>query len=145
VLISDLEVERGIEQANRWAVNVLITGGDARTRRGVAERIHEGSRGTAAPLLVLTGGEDWDVTHFATSPSLIATMFIEEVGTLGDSQQTALLHILDRHPALSPAQSVRCRIIAASASPLYDMVTRGQFQADLFYRLNLIHIVIPPP
>ena len=53
MFIATLEVEHDIEHARQSDVNVLITGGDAWTRRAVAERIHRGSRRGTCPFVVL--------------------------------------------------------------------------------------------
>jgi len=142
VFISDLEVERDIEEASRCDVNVLITGGNIPTRRAVAHRIHQMGGRSAGGLVIVNDVEEWNVNHQLASASLGATMFVEEIGKLDEKHQTALLHILDRRAALS-AQFPAWRIIAASDARLYDLMVRGEFQSELFYRLNVIHIVIP--
>lgn len=76
------------------------------------------------------------------------TIFLDEVGELPLSLQAKLLHVLQnrtftRVGGTRPIQ-VDIRIIAASNSDLREAVSKGRFREDLFYRLNVICIVLPP-
>jgi two-component system C4-dicarboxylate transport response regulator DctD len=135
--LSDSDIQSDVEHASRSAANVLITGGDSRTRRSVAEQIHHGSHRRDLPLTVVTAEEEqWDAARQRPP----ATLFIEEVGRLSAGQQEELLQMLDQS---STPREARWRIIAGSGDRLYEKVTQGQFHAALYYRLNVIYIAMP--
>ena len=76
------------------------------------------------------------------------TLFLDEVGTMSPALQAKLLRVLqerefervgDSHPI-----KVDVRVIAATHSDLQAMVREGSFREDLFYRLNVIPVKLPP-
>lgn len=76
------------------------------------------------------------------------TLFLDEVGELGLELQAKLLHSLE-HGRVRPLGStndivVRARVIAATNRPLEILLRDGQFRPDLYYRLNVIRIEVPP-
>ncbi|MDH4060699.1 MAG: sigma-54 dependent transcriptional regulator [Aquincola sp.] len=76
------------------------------------------------------------------------TLFLDEVGELPLPVQAALLRVLDEQ-AVRPVGGeqripVDVRIVAASSRRLADDVTRGRFRADLYYRLQVVEIALPP-
>lgn len=76
------------------------------------------------------------------------TLFLDEVGDIPLSLQSALVRILDdrqvtRIGAVN-ARSVDFRVLAATSKNLEDLVRRGLFHADLYYRLAVLTIRIPP-
>ncbi|MFP3940640.1 MAG: sigma-54 interaction domain-containing protein [Thermoanaerobaculia bacterium] len=76
------------------------------------------------------------------------TLFIDEVGELSASNQARLLQFLDSKTA-RPVGSTRsytvdARIVAATNRCLQDAVRQGQFREDLYYRLHVIHLRVPP-
>lgn len=76
------------------------------------------------------------------------TLFLDEIGETSPKIQAKLLHVIqDRQfiPVGSrEAKRVDIRIIAATNRPLQKMVEKGQFREDLYYRLNVIDLKIPP-
>jgi serine/threonine-protein kinase PknK len=76
------------------------------------------------------------------------TLFLDEVGEMSLGMQTKLLRVLEDgevHPVGSErARKVDVRIITASHRDLSKMVDAGTFRSDLFYRLNVIRIDVPP-
>ncbi len=76
------------------------------------------------------------------------TFFLDEVGTMSASVQAKLLRTLQEREfeRVGDAQPVRVdvRVIAATNSDLAKMVADGSFRQDLFYRLNVIPIHLPP-
>lgn len=76
------------------------------------------------------------------------TLFLDEVEVFSMKGQVALLRFLDdghfRSVGCSRLQQARVRVIAASNATLSDMVDRGTFRRDLYYRLNIMKIEMPP-
>lgn len=76
------------------------------------------------------------------------TIFLDEIGTAPQAVQTSLLRVLQekevRRVGSQTTQKVNLRVIAATNANLYDMVQKGSFREDLYYRLNVVNIDIPP-
>jgi transcriptional regulator of acetoin/glycerol metabolism len=150
------EIRLDIEAAVKSDLTVLISGGDATSRKSVAQRIHGRSGRNVGPLLVVDrdaflGDESvpgTDLPHAAPAEWTNAgTILIEEVADLSWEQQSQLLRILewpvvqgwDRRA--NPSRDAR--LITGTRYELLDLVAARQFRADLFYRLNVIHIMLP--
>ena len=76
------------------------------------------------------------------------TLFLDEIGELSPNLQIKLLRVLqekvfERVGGVKPV-AVDIRIIAATNKTLKDEMQEGRFREDLFYRLNVVHIVLPP-
>lgn len=76
------------------------------------------------------------------------TLFLDEIGTTGSPFQVKLLRVLQDHTVCRVGSStpvaVDSRIIAATNRPLEDDVRQGLFRSDLFYRLSVVTLQIPP-
>ncbi|MBX6332809.1 MAG: sigma 54-interacting transcriptional regulator [Gemmatimonadaceae bacterium] len=76
------------------------------------------------------------------------TLFLDEIGELPPRLQPKLLRALEerRVRRLGGLQEIEisCRIIAAANTSLHDAVTRLEFREDLYYRLNVFRITLPP-
>ncbi len=76
------------------------------------------------------------------------TLFLDEVGTMSAALQMKLLRVLQQREfervGDSHTTKVDVRVIAATNSDLGQMVSDGQFRGDLYYRLNVIPILLPP-
>lgn len=76
------------------------------------------------------------------------TIFLDEIGDMPLSLQSRLLRVLQEKEVtrLGSTQpvSVNVRIIAATHQSLTDRIAQGLFRADLFYRLNILHLDVPP-
>lgn len=75
------------------------------------------------------------------------TLFIDEIGELGADLQPKLLRFLESgeiQPLGERPQRVDVRIVAATNASLEHLVREGRFREDLFYRLNVIQLAIPP-
>ncbi|QDE33005.1 MULTISPECIES: sigma-54 dependent transcriptional regulator [Shewanella] len=75
------------------------------------------------------------------------TIFLDEIGEMPMNMQTALLRVLEQR-AIRPVGSekeidINVRVVAATNRLLIDEVEAGRFRRDLFYRLNVLNIVIP--
>jgi DNA-binding NtrC family response regulator len=76
------------------------------------------------------------------------TLFLDEVGELPLGLQTKFLRVLEerRFERVGGQKSIEVdvRVVAATNRDLAEMVKRGQFREDLYYRLSVIHIEVPP-
>ena len=76
------------------------------------------------------------------------TIFFDEIGTLGPETQIKLLRVFEEKEfiplgATDPVR-VDVRILAATNADLHQLVKEGKFREDLYYRLNVINIALPP-
>jgi transcriptional regulator with GAF, ATPase, and Fis domain len=76
------------------------------------------------------------------------SIFLDEIGTLSTALQAKLLRVLQEREfeplGAEHTQKVDVRVVAATNRDLKQMVSEGRFQEDLYYRLNVIPIEIPP-
>nr|MCH9687921.1 sigma 54-interacting transcriptional regulator [Deltaproteobacteria bacterium] len=76
------------------------------------------------------------------------TIFLDEVGETSPAMQTKLLRVLQegevRRVGESRSRAIDVRVIAASNRDLEAMVGRGEFRRDLYYRINVVKIELPP-
>ena len=76
------------------------------------------------------------------------TAFLDEVGDISPALQTKLLHFLEtgefERVGGTRSLSVDCRIVAATNRDLAAAVAEGRFREDLYYRLNVIRLAVPP-
>lgn len=84
--------------------------------------------------------------HFATAH--LGSLFLDEVGELNRADQVKLLRVLQTQTyqvlGSSKTEKVDVRIISATNRELAEQVASGEFREDLFYRLNLITLRLPP-
>lgn len=75
------------------------------------------------------------------------TIFLDEIGTAPANVQMSLLRVLQekevRMVGVQKAEKIELRIIAATNSDLFQMVEKGTFRKDLYYRLNVVNINMP--
>jgi DNA-binding NtrC family response regulator len=76
------------------------------------------------------------------------TLFLDELGTISAAMQVKLLRVLERMEVRrvggSALEKVDVRIVAATNASLEDAVAAGTFREDLYYRLNVVQLQIPP-
>ncbi len=76
------------------------------------------------------------------------TLFLDEIGELSPRMQAKLLQVLHENQYFKVGgreiQQVNCRIIAATNRDLQSMIKTGAFREDLYYRLNIFELMLPP-
>jgi transcriptional regulator with PAS, ATPase and Fis domain len=76
------------------------------------------------------------------------TLFLDEITTLNQALQTKLLRVLQEHSVQRlggrTAKKIDFRLITATNEDLEDLVKKGRFREDLYYRINVVPIAIPP-
>jgi DNA-binding NtrC family response regulator len=147
---------------------VLITGESGTGKELVARAIHVGSHRSAAMFLpyncTTTGRDLADSQLFghrrgaftgavSDQPGLIrsaggGTLFLDEIGDLPLDVQPKLLRFLEQSEIMpigeTRPQRVDVRVLAATNADLEQRVAEGKFREDLYYRLNVIRIHVPP-
>lgn len=139
----DLEVI-GLAAAN---ICILLTGTSHATM-AMARRIHGLGRGRPGRFRAVNCGWpesllDEQLFH-ALRPGSSGTLFLEEVGRLSPELQDRLLETLDAMSDPRGPLPARARVMAASSEALYQRALEGSFNERLLYRLNVIHLVVPP-
>jgi two-component system nitrogen regulation response regulator GlnG len=161
-------VYRMITRVLRNDLTVLITGESGTGKELVAEAIHElGNRRTGPFVAVNTAAIPADLVEselfghekgaFTGAIALAigkfeqangGTLFLDEIGDMPAEAQTRLLRALQsgriRRVGGRQEIAVNVRIIAATHRDLTPMIAAGTFREDLFYRLNVVPIVLPP-
>ena len=164
-------IEEVISRAEKVAQSrstVLITGETGTGKELVARAIHDRSAQREMPLIkvncaaipetlleselfghvrgAFTGATSNKKGRFALADG--GTIFLDEIGAMAGALQGKLLRVLQEREfeplGAERTEKVDVRVIAASNRDLRQMVAEGRFQEDLFYRLNVIPIEIPP-
>ena len=164
-----LAIEEDIQCAARSDAKVLVTGESGVGKEVVAHLIHTRSRRRGKTLITVNCAGVPDTLlaselfgHVRGSftdahrdrRGLIeqaegGTIFLDEVGEMSSQMQSLLLRFLDNGEIQQVGSSHRpvkvdVRVIAATNRRLIDRVQTNDFREDLYYRLNVIHIDIPP-
>ncbi len=147
---------------------VLVTGETGTGKEMVARLIHHRSAQRDMPLIkvncaaipetlleselfghvrgAFTGATMTKRGKFALADG--GSIFLDEIGTMTGAIQSKLLRVLQEREfeplGAERTQKVDVRVIAATNRDLKQMVAEGKFQEDLYYRLNVIPIVLPP-
>lgn len=162
------EVFRAIGRLARSNVVVLINGESGTGKELVAKALHRHSPRSKQPFIALnmaaipkdlmeselfghekgafTGAYNRRIGRFEQADG--GTLFLDEIGDMPPVLQTSLLRVLadnEFYPVGAHASiKVNVRIIAATHQNMESLVAQGLFREDLFYRLNVIRIAIPP-
>jgi len=157
-----------VEQVAATDATVLIVGETGTGKELVARAIHQRSRRAKGPLVkfncaaipetllaselfghergAFTGAVERRKGRFEQANG--GTLFLDEIGELPAGLQVLLLRVLQEHEfeRLGGSEPVRVdvRIVAATNSDLNEKVRAGQFRSDLFYRLNVFPLRVPP-
>jgi len=93
-----------------------------------------------------TGATDARIGRFEVASG--GTIFIDEIGDFDPIAQAKLLRVLENYTVCPIGSNddvhVDVRVVAATSRNLHDLVAKGQFREDLYYRLNVVLIQLPP-
>ena len=157
-----------IEKAASTPATVLITGQSGTGKELVSRAIHYSSKRASAPFVpvncggipetlleselfgyvkgAFTGAIESRAGFFQTADG--GTIFLDEVSETSLAMQVKLLRVLQEKEICmvgsTQPRKVNVRILAATNKDLLELVKKGSFREDLYYRLNVIEIPIPP-
>ena len=172
IVTADSAFRQIIEEAeivSRGTSNILITGESGTGKELIAQAIHKNSCNRSGPLVKVNCAAIPDSLmeseFFGYAPGAFTgarrsgkqgklqladggTLFLDEIGDMPLALQSKLLQVIQDR-SFEPIGSnesvkVNVRFIAATNRNLEDMVADGRFRADLYYRLNVIHLHTPP-
>jgi DNA-binding NtrC family response regulator len=162
------QLERAIERVAQFECPVLITGETGCGKEEVARAIHAAGNRRTRPFVSINcgslvagiaesqlfGHEKGSFTG-AVGPTAGGfraadggVIFLDEIGELPLDLQPKLLQVLQRHEVVpvgaTAAIPVDVQVLAATNRELEAEVAQRRFREDLFYRLNTVHLVVPP-
>jgi len=161
-------VLRTVERIAASGANILIEGESGTGKGLVAQTIHQQSPRAEGPFLAINcsgfqdqlleselfGHEKGAFTGAATLKQGLfevadrGTLFLDEVAEMSPAMQAKLLQVLDsrefRRVGGTRLHRADVRIVAATNKPMLKEVEAGRFREDLYYRLNVVDLAIPP-
>lgn len=163
-----LKVYEAIKQVARTKATVLIEGESGTGKELVANAIHQISDRAKQPYITVncaalsegvleselfghekgafTGAIDKKIGRFEAANK--GTIFLDEIGEINQTVQVKLLRVLEErvieHVGSNIPINVDIRVIAATNKKLSEEIKEGKFREDLYYRLNVIKIEMPP-
>lgn len=143
----DRDVDLEVIGAAAADVCILLTGKSAAAME-LARRIHALGRGRRGRFRAVNCAWpesllDEQLFH-ALRPGSSGTLFLEEVGRLSPGLQDRLLETLNGIANPRGPRPPMARIMACTSEPLVQRALEGRFNERLLYRLNAIHLVVPP-
>jgi two-component system, NtrC family, response regulator HydG len=161
-------VFKTIAKLKSTSAAVLITGESGTGKELVARAVHYGGNGSKAPFVPVncggipdslleselfgyvkgsfTGASETRAGFFQTADG--GTIFLDEISNTSLAMQAKLLRVLQEKEfymiGSKKPQKVNVRIVAATNVDLMQLVKKGSFREDLYYRLNVIYIELPP-
>src|SRR6478736_1313264 len=163
------EVLETIKQVAPSSANVLIEGESGTGKELAAHAIHNLSRRNKAKFVAVhcaalspqlleselfghekgafTGAQERRIGRFEQANG--GTLFLDEIGEIDASTQVKLLRVISEERAFERVggnQTLRAdvRLIAATNKNLEKLVAEGKFRDDLYFRLNVVHLTMPP-
>jgi two-component system, NtrC family, nitrogen regulation response regulator GlnG len=162
------EIYRAIARLMGTDLTVMITGESGTGKELVARALHDFGKRRSAPFVAInmaaiprelieselfghekgafTGATARNMGRFEQAKG--GTLFLDEIGDMPPEAQTRLLRVLQEgeYTAVGGRVPIRAnvRIVAATHRDLSQLIRQGQFRDDLFYRLNVAPIRLPP-
>jgi DNA-binding NtrC family response regulator len=157
-----------VKKVARSSVNVLILGESGVGKERIANQIHHLGRRRKKPFVVvdcgatpaglleseLFGHVKGSFTHAVNDKKGLietadtGTLFLDEIGNISHEMQIRLLRFIEdrtiRRIGGLKGNPVDCRIIAATNADLGEAIKAGRFREDLFFRLRVVTLTIPP-
>jgi DNA-binding NtrC family response regulator len=171
IMFASDAMERAVELACRVAradVRVLITGPNGAGKERIAQIVHANSAVRKGPFVAVNCGaipaELIEAELFGAEAGAFTgaararagrfeladggTLFLDEIGDLPLAGQVKLLRVLETGQfemlGSSKTRSSQVRILSATNADLPALIREGRFREDLYYRLNVIEIAVPP-
>jgi transcriptional regulator with GAF, ATPase, and Fis domain len=165
---SMLEVFRKLQKVAATDISVLITGETGTGKELIAREVHRLSERASGPFVTVNCGaipenlmesEMFGHVKGAFTGAIASrggkfqqadggTLFLDEVGELTPQLQVKLLRALQERIVYrvgdSRPEKVDIRVVAATNRNLDDMIRQGTFREDLYYRLNVVNLWLPP-
>ena len=162
------EVFKAIGKISKTDITVLIRGESGTGKELIAQSVHTNSTRSNEPFIAInvaaiphelleselfghekgsfTGAQSQRIGRF--EQALGGTLFLDEIGDMHPELQTRLLRVLSSHEfyrvgGQKPIKS-DVRIIAATNQNIEELIKTGQFREDLYHRLNVFRIELPP-
>lgn len=171
IIGKSLKFQKALEKAKQVAAssaNIFITGESGTGKEIFAKYIHTQSKNKNGPFVAIncsaipeslleselfghskgsfTGAQERRVGLFEEAQD--GTLFLDEIGDLSLSLQAKLLRVLQekqiRRVGENQTRAINCRIISATHKSIEKEIERHRFREDLFFRLDVIPIDIPP-
>ena len=165
---SMLDVYRKVSKVAPTDISVLITGETGTGKELIAREIHNRSSRAAGPFIVIncgaipenlmeselfghvkgafTGAVTTRIGKFQSANG--GTLFLDEIGELPLNLQVKLLRALQERVVTkvgdSKPEPVNIRVLAATNRDLEEEIRKGGFREDLYYRLNVVNLFLPP-
>lgn len=157
-----------LERVARSTATVLLFGESGTGKEKAARILHDASPRADGPFVIvdcgstqptlleseLFGHVKGSFTHAVKDKKGLmeeadgGTLFLDEIGNISPDMQTRMLRFLQegtiRRVGDTTERSVSCRVIAATNADLPKMVADGDFREDLYYRLKVVTLTIPP-
>jgi len=162
------KVQTIVDQVANTDISLLITGESGTGKELVAKALHKASDRAKEPFIkvncsalprelleselfgfekgAFTGAHRRKYGRFEIAQN--GTIFLDEISEMHTDLQSKLLHVLQEKQFYriggEREVKVNCRILTATNRNLEDMVEQGRFRRDLFYRINVVTVAIPP-
>jgi two-component system response regulator AtoC len=163
------QIQEELKQSARSDAKILLTGESGVGKEVIARLVHEYSQRRGRPFVVINCAGVPDTLleselfghvrgsftgAYRDKPGLLeqahgGTIFLDEVGEMSLRMQALLLRFLEdgdiqRVGSERRTGTINVRVVTATNRVLLDRIAAGAFREDLYYRINVIHVAVPP-